>query len=424
MRLAPTRRSDPRSRRGAALPVALIGLVAVSLLVTTVLLTGSTEFAISAAHRNASESLFGSDAALERFVSDRAAEQAASGAQLLFAATTAENPATVTGPDGVRYSIHVARLSWSDNVGDLTAVQLLANEVYSLIAAPAGGRGRQVGAFVRARRVFDPVSLRISAGLTSGGDLRVSGNAVIADGGGANYCEAEENRSEFAIQVSSGSTVDAGQQGDRRVEGEINVAEWTKQEMARHILNGMTIDDFAENSDIKFGRRWDRPEWGAENRRRADAESGTPLDYNWGCPQEILERTTCPTEASRTRLVSVAIDANGGEVILNGDYGQGILIVVNGSLRIQGNFVFKGIVLVEQDIHIYGGGGGEESKIQGAVLAFGEQTEVEDNVSGTATIRYNLCAVRDAEGALNRAGLQNAPQTRGGGTFAWYELIR
>ena len=34
---------------------------------------------------------------------------------------------------------------------------------------------------------------------------------------------------------------------------------------------------------------------------------------------------------------------------INGDYGQGILIVVNGSLKIQGNFIFRGIVLVEKD---------------------------------------------------------------------------
>jgi hypothetical protein len=411
------------NRRGAALPVALIGLVAVSILVTTVMLTGSAEFAISSAHRNAAASLFGADAAMERYVAQRAqvATINADSARNWLRATPPGAPHTVEGPDGRMYDVQVARLSWSDNLHVPDAVQLQADEVYSLLVAPANGRGRQVGAFVGTTRVFNPVSLTVNAGLTSGGDLKVSGNAIISDGGGANYCEAENNASKYAVEVSAGSKVDDGVK--ERIQGEVNVAEWTKEEMQERLL-GTTLDEFAETAGIKFGKRWNLPEWGETNRTRADARPETPLEYNWGCPQEVLERTTCPTEASKSRLVSVAIDGGGGVVTLNGDYGQGVLMVVNGSLRIQGNFVFKGIILVEKDVFIYGGGGAEESKIQGAVMAFGQATEVEDNVSGTATIRYNVCAVQDAQRALNQGGLQSATQDRSGGTFAWYELIR
>jgi hypothetical protein len=120
----------------------------------------------------------------------------------------------------------------------------------------------------------------------------------------------------------------------------------------------------------------------------------------------------------------VAIDANGGTAKIGGRYGQGMLIVLNGSLEIQGNFIYKGIILVERDMNIRGGAAGSESKIEGGIVAFGSSSTVEDNITGTATIKYNFCAIRDAEGALNNSALTNAPQSLAGATFAWYELIR
>lgn len=416
MRVPPVLLALRRNRRGVALPVALIGLVAVSILVTTVLLTGSTEFAISSAHRNGAASLFSADAALEQYV----AQQAEVGGNNWM--TPGET--VIVGPDDKVYAVQVSRLSWEDNVNSPTATQLTAREVFSLLVQPQDGRGRAVGAFVNVGRNYTPVDIGLNAGMTSGGNVKVSGNAIVSDGGGANYCNADNNRADYAVQVSAGSSVDGGQQSDKRIEGEVNVADWSKDDMQEVLLNGATIAELAEAAEIKFGARWNLPEFGAENRTRADSKSDTPLKYNWGCPADILEKTACPTAASAQRLVSVAIDAGGGTVILNGDYGQGLLVVVNGNLRIQGNFVYKGIVMVEKDIFIYGGGGAEESKIQGAVVAFGAQSEVEDNVSGTATIRYNVCAIRDAARSLAKGGLQSADQIRAGGTFAWYELIR
>jgi hypothetical protein len=421
MRLARTRRSDPRARRGAALPVALIGLVAVSLLVTTVLLTGSTEFAISSAHRNASSALFGADAAMEQFVANRAQ---AGPANNWLVATTAENPGSLVGPDGRSYLVHVARLSYADNAG-AGAVNLRADEVFSLISAPADGRGRTVGAFLRIAREATGVTTNLNAGATSGGDVRITGNATISDGrSGTNYCGEADNEADYAVQVSSGSTITT--QGSGELEGAGDTASYHKSEMEEVLLNGMTLQQLADQSEIQFGSRWDQVDYA---RNLIVSTAGTDPRYNWGCPAEL--GASCPTgvlpDSSTNRFVSVAIDAStlpGRTVSITGRYGQGMLVVLNGSLEIQGNFIFKGIILVQEDVFVRGGSAGQESKIEGGIVSFGASSTIEDNYTGTATIKFNRCAIHDAQRAMNRGALRNAPQTRPAQTFAWYELIR
>ncbi|HYR10499.1 MAG TPA: hypothetical protein VEQ60_22175 [Longimicrobium sp.] len=399
-------------RRGVALPVALFGLVAVSLLVTTALLTSSTEYAISAAHRTAAGSLYSADAALEQYIFTRAQ---LGGAYLQ--ATAANAPGVAEGPDGKNYSIQVARLSWA-NVAPPAPNQVAAQELYSLVATPADGRGRGVGAFLRLLRTAARLDTNINAGATSGGNLTITGSSLISDGrSGVNYCGTADNQSDYAAQVTKGSTIDSK---EKNLEGVTNVTTYDKSKLADNVLGpGVTLRQLADNAQIKFGPRWTKPAFSGKPAADADALNE---EYDWGCPAEL--GITCPTTASRSRHVVVGIDANGGEVLINGDYGQGLIVILNGSLSIQGNFVFKGIILVERDLNIRGGSGGEESKIEGAVVSFGENSTIADNMSGNATIKYNFCAIEDAERAMNQNALMSAPQARVGSTFAWYELIR
>jgi cytoskeletal protein CcmA (bactofilin family) len=429
--MQPDRPPVHRDRRGIALPFALIGLVAISILVTTVLLTSSSEFAISNAHRDAAASLYRSEATLEQFV---VANIVGGGelSLLQFANGTSPQP-TFASPDGTPHNVQVSIVS---SLEDVTAVPMVGQEVFSVLVQPANGRGRGVGAFVNTIRSFTPINLsaNINAGATIGGNVRVSGNAVISDGNSAvNYCDAEHNQADFAVQVSAGSDVDYGNDKKGRIDGEIDIAEWEKEDMQKVLLGAdSALHRLAHSASIQFGPAFDKPAWKDRDVQRANggntgAGGSISIPMNWGCPQELLERTTCPDNGSKDRLVMVAIDASseqGRTVVLNGDHGQGMIIVINGHLRIQGNFVFKGIILVEDDIHIYGGGGGEESKVEGAVIAFGSASDIEDNVSGTATVKYNLCAILDAQGALNTDGFRNAPRILSGTTYAWHEIIR
>jgi hypothetical protein len=406
-----------RNRRGIALPFALIGLVAISILVTTVLLTSSSEFAISNAHRDAARSLYQAESAMEGFLA-ASFDPVTSGWALAPGAA-------VVNADGQSYAVEASRLTWEQtNQPNL----MRADETFSLVSSPVSGRGRSLVSFIQTVRTFVPANINVTAGTTSGGNLNMTGNATISSGeGGTAYCQEAED-AEHAIMVTAGSTVNVG--GSAEVIGGIDNTSVEKDDLADFILQGKTIEEMAEYAEIKFGvNRWgaDNPNW---NTQRVEG-TNTDLRLNWGCPAAIMD---CPEGALVDRHVVVAIDAGiydaegvlqgFGSVSLNGRHGQGMLIVLNGNLTIQGNFVYKGIILVERDMDIQGGSAGNETKIEGAVVAFGDNSTVTDNVRGTATIVFNKCAIIEAQHALNQGGLERAPQALGGRTFAWHEVIQ
>ncbi|HSU13196.1 hypothetical protein [Longimicrobium sp.] len=405
--------------RGIALPLALLGLVAVTLLVTTVLLTSGTEFAVSSGQKDASKSLFSADGALESYVAQQAG--LGSGVVNKFADGTA---AFTFG--GKPYTMTLARLS--RQVVDLNANTTQSTEVYSIIASPDTA-GRGVGALVRVQRTLNKILLNIDAGATSGGDLKIAGNATISNGRTNQSGCAEGDTSKYAIQVTAGASVDTVG-NSATIEGKSVTTAVSKDTLQSFILgHGMTLDSLTKYANIKFGPRFGRPDW-SQTRVNSTHVSPTDTIYNWGCPYYELLGTTqsCVNGSTFTadtaRRVVVAIDAEGSSVTINGDYGQGIIIVVNGSLKIQGNFVFRGIILVEKDLTVGGGGGQFDGKIEGTVVAFGAASTVEDNVQGRAVIRYNKCSITAAQNALNSGRIDTMPQALVAPTFAWFELVR
>ncbi|MFL5385843.1 MAG: hypothetical protein ACJ8GN_25285 [Longimicrobiaceae bacterium] len=421
-RLAPT----PLGRDGIALPIALLGLVAVTLLVTTVMLTSGTEFSVATAQRDAARSLYSANGALEGYV----AQQAQANVTNRFSEGTAAFTYQGTG-----YTLTLAQL-----VKTVTKASglnpMTQDETWSAIAAPtAPAHGRGVGALLRVQRTLATSRLNVNAGFTSGGNVNVSGSAKVSDGTtGQVGCDSA--KSQYSVEVTTGSTVTSG---TNNLEGASHVSTTTKAGLMQSVL-GMSLDSLAmQTATIRFGPMFtaagkcpDRtggvcPTW-PNNIRPKDTYSTTGADsiYNWGCPKDDIGTQTCTT-AGKSRFVIVAIDATGlnnSEVNLNGDWGQGVLIVVNGSLQIQGNFVFRGIVLVDSDLRIQGGNGPFLGKLEGTVVAFGENSTVTDNVLGNATIRYNRCSINDAQNAMNNQLIEAQQQVMSSPLFAWYELVR
>jgi hypothetical protein len=414
-------------REGIALPLALLGLVAVSLMVTAALLTSSTEVAVSGAHRDAATGLYNSNGALEQYVATRAAFNPTSANPRL-----AEGPATVTGPDGRTYDVRVGLLEReSGSTGTGAATQMFMDETFSIVAAPPQGRGRSVGALVRSRRTLLNARLNVNAGFTSGGNVSIGGSSLVSNGE-TNQVACDSGAAPYSVEVTQGATINAGA---NNVEGATKVSSTVKAQLMNQVFgSGVTMATLAQSASIKFGPMFDAPGFDApdwsNNKRPSDEFSLTTSDsvYNWGCPPDDIDtkKYNC-TEAGKTRFVVVAIDASnltGQEVILNGDWGQGILMILNGSLRIQGNFVFRGILLVEKDLTVGGGTGQFEGKLEGTVVAFGQNSTVTDEVRGNAVIRYNRCSINDAQNALNNRRLLDQPQVLQGRTFSWFELVR
>lgn len=401
-------RATRLDRRGVALPLALMGLVVVSLLVTAALLTSSTELALSSAHQDGVGALYASDDALEQFIGTKAV-------------TTPGDPLraiadTLVG--GTR--ITVSRLR---NLESETTDSMKQLEEFAVVARPADGRGRTVGTLLTSLRAAKKLNISVEAGMTTGGDLKVSGNSVISDSSTTCAHAGSEN----AVQVSAGSTIT--REGNAVIDGTADTATFTKDSMVVQLLGGMSLQEAASKASIRFGPG----EFDSSNKRAKSYDANGPLPrsdkYNWGCPRNSGD--ACVTASKNDTIdntayyPSVSIDAGGGTVILNGDHGQGVLIVHNGSLSIQGNFIFEGILLVEKDLSIKGTGGGSttETKISGAVLALGESSTIEDNVSGNAVISYDMCTITSSQGAFNDQRLQNTPQ-KFAPQRSWFELVR
>lgn len=379
-----------RGRRGVALPVALVGLVAVSLLVTTALLTSSTEYAISAAHSTGTRTLYDAESGLMEFVRQRAMNPAP--------LAVGQPQTIVLNETGGRVRVTAARLG-----------QVGADIVYALTAQPvnAGGEplGRAVVAMIRQNvPPPTPLSTNITSAVTLGGDLSVRGNAFTISGYDACREAGHEQVDVQAVRASETSEITTNNQ--RHMENFIGVDEQgndadgmdaiersdlSRAELARDVLGGTTVQALAAAAPLakKWGPMWGRPVW-----------DGT------------LEAAD---------LIAV-VDANGGMVDVLG--GEGLLLVLNGGIRMRGNATFKGIIISEGNFDLKG-----TPTVEGALisLAMDGQNEIDLDDSaigaGHVTVKFNQCEIARAQEAWgNVAGQQ--PPTIVGSTFGWYEVVR
>ena len=124
---------------------------------------------------------------------------------------------------------------------------------------------------------------------------------------------------------------------------------------------------------------------------------------NWGDPSRATPSGVCE---SYFPIVYAP-----GDISINGDQGQGVLLV-NGNLSIQGGFVFYGQVIVRGTVKLTGNG----NHIYGGVMAANvvDSTDA-SKLAGNSSIRYSRCAVTSV--FLNTAMGRRAPQR------SWVELF-
>jgi hypothetical protein len=292
----------------------------------------------------------------------------------------------------------------------------------SLLAEPlrnGSPQGRAIIAMVRQAGLFTTMALNVNEGAVVGSDLEVGGNSKIIDRSTA----CADSVGGGAVLHANGTTVE--KTGSGEISGAVRQAQTAGEAFVTSILRGRTLPELGRLADIQFGTMFNKAAFPSNARASSDASDPR---MRWGCPARM--GFTCPVPADTLYYPAIAIDAGGGAVDLQGDYGQGILIVVNGSLKITGNFQFKGIMLIEGFIEMTGTGGVTGSKVEGSVVAFGRNTggtssKVDESVSsGNAVISYNRCQVNAAQAAFNARARQfpsfQAPST----TFAWYEVVR
>lgn len=397
---------QPKGNEGVALPVALFGLVAVSVLVTSALVTSSTELALSRAHQDGTRALYAADGALEQFVAQRAAMTSNIENRL------APGSYTVNGSGGEGFSVAVAELFRGDPIA-LPGGAFRRSETYSLVASPSSGRGRSVGALIEVSRLASAFSFNVDSGLTLGSDATVSGSATISDGSSAGAA-CDSASAAAAIRHADGTSVKKQGNG-HDIYGAIVKDARSSQQLMAHVLNGHDLAELSQYATFRFGPMFGQPAF-----TDGVSQTATNPSYRWGCPAQLVTGCTAQQAAF---YPTVVIDANGGTVDLTGTHGQGILVIRNGDIHIRGNFKFAGILLVEGTLRVTG-----TPRIEGGVIAMGDEAIIDPGdattTSGNSLIRYNKCQIVEAQRGMTLASMNTAAQTIDTPTFAWFEVVR
>jgi hypothetical protein len=431
-------RAARRAEAGFALPLALVGLVVITLLVTTTILTSSTELALSHAHRDASRGLYTADAALEGFVA-RVAQDGGPpplGEYTFLPADGTFTPgcsAATQGDD--RSCIELSSLFYQF-VPPVDGGQVSDRQIWSMVARPHNERGwgRRVGMLVESLRSTAGLNTDINAGASfSGAEVNVTGNSLVSGVQDAAYCD--DTHVANAVTVTAGTTTNIRA---RNVEGKVDTVAVggtdQPETLDQMVFGGMSMEDLTKYATHAYGPGFaDHPAYrGAwPGVRTSSLESptiprATSDQRNWGCPGPIDTANLCGNYGGDTTYFPiVVVDAGGGTVHHVGDHGQGWFIVINGNLLIDGNFIYRGVIAVEGGLDIRGKGG--DTKVEGAVVATGRvNLEYEDDheISGSAVIRYNSCAIAAAENALNAGLLNLVPQVFSQRPYGWFEAFR
>ena len=411
----PTHSRALRDERGVALPLAMIGLVVVSILVTAALVSSSTDLAVSSAQQDATRGVYTAEEALETTVS---LIDVALRADSFTAPSAAMVPAPFDLASGGTGTNTIRQLYRRNPVSNADGTFVLGRAVYCITAAPvrSGGRSsRTLGAFLQLDLAPDQLNLRINGAGSFGGDVEIRGTASIV-GQAQDVSRCGSSGKVPAIETSKEGTVTTTGSAVHVTGGTEQTTE-SKEQFQRRILGGKTPMQIAQQAKIKFGPKL-TPLRNFPNGFKASSSVPRDSVANWGCPQSLLVLCTAAS-ADTAYYPTIGIDAQGGQVDLQGDHGQGIIVVVNGGLKISGNFKFKGIILVEGALDVTG-----IVTVVGAVVGFNTITVSKDNdnnLTGTMNVTFDPCVNRRAQQAFNdlnpRFILTRPPH-------GWFEVVR
>lgn len=416
---------------GFAMPTALLSLLLLSILIAGVLLTSSTEAALSSAYSGATQDFYGAEGAIEQHVSAQNSTIAPGTFSLTLAGTAS------------RFTLVVERLG--ENLAGSEG-NLDSNTRYAIRAMPERG-GRTVSAMVRVLQKelvdFEGTNIDAPVVLANGGKIKGTGSGnntkyfKVSDGRDSGLCTVADRKAENAVVYGDGATMEdpPGNNWEKIIEGGVKESEWSRQDLINHILGGLSMRDIGWNADIKFGSYFNELAWPGVT----VSANATDPKYNWGCPREMLDTLRAQSGGQVPRCTThtdyypiVAIDGENRTVTLAGDYGQGMLIVVNAPVKLANNFVYKGLILIERSVEFSGGGNLKGYTIEGALIAAGEMILDEGQVgtigssgTGNVSIRYNRCAIRSALDSFNQSpgAKWGAPRIKGR-PHAWVEVVR
>ena len=349
------------NERGVALLAAIVAIVLIGSLMTAAAASSILEFRMATNGRRMVQAFSTAEYGLIDVVTNWD--------QLTYnvLATYDSSYVTDTTPAGTGiYEGYVKRLS-----DEVFLVKVAGRDTY-------GGSVQQLGSLVR----LTPININVSSALTTQGPTTIGGSATLSGNdampsGWSDCPPLESGMSGIATSDTSNLTLQGSCSDGSCIAGSPNINEDTAVADSTFFDYGDAMwDDLvkAANKILTPGTYTGvQPSYSGGNCNTSDPK-------NWGDP---LDQT------SNCAMYFPVIYVN-GNLNVNGDYGQGFLLV-DGDLSVQGGFEFFGIVIVKGAISTTGTGG----HFNGSVMAANVNLDA-SKVLGNASVNFSSCSIDKA----------------------------
>jgi hypothetical protein len=363
-----------RDERGMALAVAIFALVVVGALVAGAFFAGTQEQRVGENQRRVQQSFGVAEAgAQERVMSWRPDSM---NKRKLFPEDSVpiysvNAPNTAPGGTGSYYG-------YSYKLGsNIFLIDITGRDRASAAGPVAGGGGarQRIGLITR----FAPVDFGIHASLTTQGGVNLTGNADVdgADRNPTGWTNCDPPGAPQPGIRDPGANV--GTSGNGSVQGNPPVVnDPSINNNSFTTFGGATYDQLTARATITLG-----PGTYKTNPKFNGAVCDKTDLTNWG--DGLNPASDC---GSYFPIIHIT-----GDATLNGDQGQGILLV-DGTLSVQGSYQFYGITIIQGDLKT-AGGGNTDAHFWGGVMAKNADLSIQ-SLSGKATLNYSSCSILSA----------------------------
>jgi hypothetical protein len=238
--------------------------------------------------------------------------------------------------------------------------------------AAGGGARQRVGMITR----IAPIDFGIHASLTTQGATNLGGNATVSG--------ADQNPTGW----SDCDTPGPAQPGIRDQGGQVSTNGNGTVSGNPPVVNDPSINNntFTQFGGATYAQLAARANivLGPGTYKTNPAFNGALCDKtnltNWG--DGINPLSACGTYFPIIHIT--------GDATLNGDQGQGILLV-DGTLSVEGSYQFFGITIIQGDLKT-AGGGNTDAHFWGGVMAKNADLSIQ-SLSGNATLNYSSCSI-------------------------------
>lgn len=357
-----------RDERGMALAVAIFALVVVGALVAGAFFAGTQEQRVGENQRRVQASFGVAEAGAQERVMSWQPDQMNKRPQFPLDSVAIGPNAPAPGGTG-SYGGYSYKLG-----PNLFLIDVTGRDRASAAGAIAGGGGarQRIGMITR----IAPVDFGIHASLTTQGGVSLSGNANVngTDQVPTGWASCDPPGAPQPGIRDNGSNVSTS--GNGTVVGNPPVVnDPTVNNNSFQTFGGATYDQLAARANIVLG-----PGTYKTDPAFAGAACDKTVLTNWGDGMN-------PASACGNYFPIIHIT---GDATLNGDQGQGILLV-DGTLSVQGSYQFFGIVIIQGDLKT-AGGGSTDAHFWGGVMAKNADLSIQ-SLSGKATLNYSSCSI-------------------------------